>query len=81
MLKSLYEHFMALYTTIHTSYPTLASEHALRQEDEVYKKSTKQTYRVVRGSPLYPMHPVTHHRQGSHSLHSSIEASRETDIN
>ncbi|KIK92710.1 hypothetical protein PAXRUDRAFT_146696 [Paxillus rubicundulus Ve08.2h10] len=45
MLKSLYEHFVVLYENVLPSNPTLASEHALRQEDEVYKKSTKLTYR------------------------------------
>ncbi|KAG6336843.1 hypothetical protein ID866_2239 [Astraeus odoratus] len=45
MLKSLYDHFAVLYEAILPSNPTLASEHALRQEDEIYKKSTKHTYR------------------------------------
>ncbi|KIJ70048.1 hypothetical protein HYDPIDRAFT_121398 [Hydnomerulius pinastri MD-312] len=45
LLKSLYDHFVVLYDDILPSHPTLASEHALRQEEEVYKKSTKLTYR------------------------------------
>lgn len=48
MVKTLYEHFVTLYDPIHKANPTLASEHALRQEEELYKKTTKQTYRVVR---------------------------------
>jgi RNA exonuclease 1 len=47
MLKSLYEHFVSLYGAIITDSPTLASEHAFRQELEVYDKSTKHTYRNV----------------------------------
>ncbi|KAI0638158.1 ribonuclease H-like protein [Trametes polyzona] len=45
MLKSLYEHFVVLYESILPTNPTLAAEHALRQEEEVYKKSSKLTYR------------------------------------
>ncbi|KAI6105789.1 ribonuclease H-like protein [Pisolithus sp. B1] len=45
MLKSLYDHFVVLYEAILPSNPTLASEHALRQEEEIYNKSTKLTYR------------------------------------
>ncbi|KAL4076070.1 hypothetical protein V8B97DRAFT_2020358 [Scleroderma yunnanense] len=45
MLKNLYDHFVVLYEAIRSSNPTLASEHALRQEEEIYKKSTKLTYR------------------------------------
>lgn len=52
MLKTLYDHFVILYDTILPTNPTLASEHALRQEEEIYKKSNKQTYRVVRCVPL-----------------------------
>ncbi|KAK7061804.1 exonuclease domain-containing protein [Favolaschia claudopus] len=47
MLKTLYDHFVVLYDAILPANPTLASEHALRQEDEIYKKSSKQTYRVA----------------------------------
>lgn len=52
MVKNLYEHFTVLYNAILPSNPTLASEHALRQEDEVYKKSTKLTYKNVSSSLL-----------------------------
>ncbi|KAF8897630.1 ribonuclease H-like domain-containing protein [Infundibulicybe gibba] len=45
MVKTLYDHFVVLYDTILPANPTLASEHALRQEEEVYKKSSKLTYR------------------------------------
>ena len=48
MLKSLYDHFVVLYESLLPAYPTLASEHALRQEEQVYNKSTKLTYRNVR---------------------------------
>ena len=47
MLKSLYDHFVILYETILPRNPTLAAEHALKQEEEVYKKSSKLTYRNV----------------------------------
>ncbi|KAG0709725.1 ribonuclease H-like protein [Suillus ampliporus] len=45
MLKTLYEHFVVLYDAILPLNPTLASEHALRQEEQVYNKSNKLTYR------------------------------------
>ncbi|KAI9574727.1 ribonuclease H-like protein [Boletus coccyginus] len=45
MLKSLYDHFLILYENLLPSNPTIASEHALRQEEQVYKNSTKLTYR------------------------------------
>ena len=48
MLKSLYDHFVILYHKILPVNPTIASEHSLRQEQEVYNKSTKLTYRNVR---------------------------------
>ena len=54
MLKSLYDHFVVLYDAITAGNPTLASEHALKQEDEVYKKSTKSTYRNVEPPPSNP---------------------------
>ena len=47
MLKTLYETFVDLYPDILSSNPTLASEHALEQEQEVYGKSSKATYRNV----------------------------------
>ena len=47
MLKSLYDHFVVLYHKILPENPTIASEHSLRQEQEVYDKSNKFTYRNV----------------------------------
>ena len=47
MLKSLYDHFEVLYRKILPTNPTVASEHSLRQEQEVYEKSNKLTYRNV----------------------------------
>lgn len=51
MLKSLYDHFVVLYEKILPTNPTLASEHALQQEQEVYAKSNRLTYRNVRAEP------------------------------
>ncbi|KAI0773440.1 Rexo1 protein [Irpex lacteus] len=45
MLKSLYEHFKVLYEQITDKNPTLAAEHSLKQEEEVYAQTTKTTYR------------------------------------
>ncbi|KAI0254695.1 ribonuclease H-like protein [Lactifluus subvellereus] len=45
MLKSLYDHFVVLYESILPQNPTLASEHTLRQEQEIYERTTKPTYR------------------------------------
>ena len=45
MLKTLYDHFVTLYKAILPDNPSLASEHALKQEEDVYKVSTKLTYR------------------------------------
>ncbi|RPD67194.1 ribonuclease H-like protein, partial [Lentinus tigrinus ALCF2SS1-6] len=45
MLKTLYDHFVVLYEDISRFNPTLAAEHALKQEEEVYQKSVKSTYR------------------------------------
>ena len=50
MLKTLYEAFADLYSGILSESPALASEHALIQEEEVYEKSTKMTYRNVRSN-------------------------------
>ena len=47
MLKTLYEHFLDLYGKILKANPTIAAEHALQQEEEVYSKSNKLTYRNV----------------------------------
>ncbi|TFY75030.1 hypothetical protein EWM64_g8984 [Hericium alpestre] len=45
MLKSLYNHFTVLYDDILPLQPSLASEHALRQEEEIHARTTKFTYR------------------------------------
>ncbi|KAI0081741.1 ribonuclease H-like protein [Panus rudis PR-1116 ss-1] len=45
MLKTLYDHFVVLYKNILDKNPTLAAEHALKQEEEVYNKANKLTYR------------------------------------
>lgn len=55
MVKNLFEHFSVLYNAILPANPTLASEHALRQEAEVYQKSTKLTYKNV----SYNLHSKT----------------------
>lgn len=47
MLQQLFQHYCILYESILKSNPTLASEHALRHEEEVYHKSNKFTYRNV----------------------------------
>lgn len=53
MLKSIYDHLVVLYENILSENPSIASEHALKQEEEVYKQSSKLTYRNVR-------HPLLH---------------------
>jgi hypothetical protein len=53
MLKSLYDHFAALYEAFLPQNPSLASEHALRQEQEIYERTTKPTYRNVIISVLF----------------------------
>ncbi|KAI0307161.1 ribonuclease H-like protein [Multifurca ochricompacta] len=45
MLKSLYDHFTVLYAAVLPQNPSLASEHALRQEQEIYERTAKLTYR------------------------------------
>jgi RNA exonuclease 1 len=47
MLKTLFDHFVVLYSSISAMNPTLAADHALKQEEEVYGKSSKLTYRNV----------------------------------
>jgi hypothetical protein len=74
MLKSLYEHFKVLYEYICEKNPTLAAEHSLRQEEEVYNKSTKLTYRNVRPPRplLTPYLLITY--TGCHFLYSLSQA-------
>lgn len=45
MLKSLYDHFTVLYNAVLPQNPSLASEHALREEQAIYERTTKSTYR------------------------------------
>ncbi|KAI0005018.1 Rexo1 protein [Russula compacta] len=45
MLKSLYDHFVILYNAVLPQNPSLASEHALRHEQEIYERTTTSTYR------------------------------------
>ncbi|KAA1466430.1 ribonuclease H-like protein [Dentipellis sp. KUC8613] len=45
MIKNLYDHFIVLYDAVLPLQPSLASEHALRQEEEIYARTTKFTYR------------------------------------
>ncbi|KAI9508949.1 Rexo1 protein [Russula earlei] len=45
MLKLIYDHFVVLYNAVLPQNPTLASEHALRQEEEIYGRTNKSTYR------------------------------------
>lgn len=47
MLQQLFQHYCILYEDILKSNPSLASEHALRHEDEVYHKANKFAYRNV----------------------------------
>lgn len=44
MLNFLYDGFVALYEAILPQKPTLAHEHSLRQEQEIYERTTKSTY-------------------------------------
>lgn len=48
MVENLYNHFVVLYETVLPRHPSLAAEHALKQEDEIYQRTTKFTYRNVR---------------------------------
>ncbi|KAI0053566.1 ribonuclease H-like protein [Auriscalpium vulgare] len=45
MIKALYDHFVVLYDAVLPQQPSLAAEHALRQEQEIYSRSSKITYR------------------------------------
>jgi hypothetical protein len=44
MLNFLYDGFVFLYDAIIPQNRSLASEHALRQEQEIYERTTKSTY-------------------------------------
>ncbi|KAL0566277.1 RNA exonuclease 3 [Marasmius crinis-equi] len=60
MLKTLYDHFVILYERILPTNPSLASEHALKQEGEIYSKSGKSTYRhaVIQSVAALKRRPV-----------------------
>ncbi|KAG6857084.1 hypothetical protein H0H87_009645 [Tephrocybe sp. NHM501043] len=45
MLKTLFDHFAVLYHALLSTHPSLAADHALKQEDEIYTTSSKLTYR------------------------------------
>ena len=47
MLTTLYETFRRLYSPIISSSPSLPGQHAIAQEEEVYAKTNKTTYRNV----------------------------------
>lgn len=47
MLKLLYDHFVVLYNSVLPQNPSLASDHALRQEEEIYGRTSKATYKNV----------------------------------
>ncbi|KAF9268064.1 ribonuclease H-like protein [Marasmius fiardii PR-910] len=60
MLKTLYDHFVVLYERVLPKNPSLASEHALKQEEEIYSKSAKATYRhaVIQSVAALKRRPV-----------------------
>ena len=51
MLSTLYKQFTDLYSEILPKHPSLAKDHALSQEDQVYQQATTHTYRNVSLSP------------------------------
>ncbi|TFY68617.1 hypothetical protein EVG20_g3475, partial [Dentipellis fragilis] len=57
MIKNLYDHFIVLYDAVLPLQPSLASEHALRQEEEIYARTTKFTYRNPAPAPTSLDHP------------------------
>lgn len=74
MLKTIFDHYSVLYELILPAYPTIASEHALRQEEEVYKVSTKFTYRNVGPSLLLRILGNHNYATGCHHYCCFIEA-------
>jgi hypothetical protein len=50
MVENIYDHFRVLYESILPKQTSLAAEHALKQENEIYQRTTKITYRNVRRS-------------------------------
>lgn len=74
MLQTLYKHFLVLYAAILPKNPTIASEHALKQEEEVYKKSGKLTYRNVSAHLCSLLCLTVINVLGSHSMCCGFEA-------
>ena len=75
MVKNLFEHFKVLYQNILDQNPTIAAEHALKQEQEVYDKVNKLTYRNVRISVLGPLRVLTRSLlQGCDHLHRAYQS-------
>ena len=52
MVTLLYNNFLTLYDQVLAQQPSLASEHAIRQENEIYTRSSKLTYRNVLHFPF-----------------------------
>ena len=52
MVTLLYNNFLTLYDHVLAQQPSLASEHAIRQENEIYTRSSKLTYRNVLHFPF-----------------------------
>ncbi|KAG6810869.1 hypothetical protein H0H92_009990 [Tricholoma furcatifolium] len=63
MLTTLYNHFVVLYHHLLPKHPNLASEHSLKQEEEIYKKSSKLTYRnaVIMCAAALKRREIPHH--------------------
>lgn len=80
MLKTLYDHFVILYDNILKNNPTLAAEHALKQEEEVYGVSNKLTYRNVRLSHV-KFSQLSHANVGRHTIRSCVEKATEAGFN
>ena len=80
MLKLLYNGFVDLYGAILPQRPTLASEHALRQEQEIYERTTKSTYPNVIISCLVLATSSSLTFSDRQDLYCLSQATRPTDI-
>ncbi|KAH9844275.1 ribonuclease H-like protein [Rhodofomes roseus] len=69
MLQQLFQHYAVLYENILAQNPTLASEHALRQEEEVYSKSSKFTYR---NAIITSIATLKNRRKPDNASHASV---------
>lgn len=47
MLSTLYKVFLELYRKFHQDHPELAHRHAVQQEEEIYAKTNKISYKNV----------------------------------